>query len=121
GGDGVGRHEGMVVFVPRTAPGDLARVSAVPEGRLMRGTLVELLEPAPARVNPRCPHYVIDRCGGCQIQHIEYGEQLAAKSGIIRDALVRIGGARVDAPEVERSDTPWRYRRKLTPAPRRRA
>src|SRR5437870_8332405 len=43
GGDGVGRHNGIVVFVPRTAPGDLARVHAVQDGRLMRGRLLELI------------------------------------------------------------------------------
>jgi 23S rRNA (uracil1939-C5)-methyltransferase len=114
GGDGVGRHNGMVVFVPRTAPGDLARVSAEPEGRLMRGKLVELLEPSPVRVDPPCEHYVVDKCGGCQIQHLLYEAQLDAKSGMIRDSLTRIGRIQMDKPDVEPSDTPWRYRRKLT-------
>ena len=120
GGDGVGRHNGMVVFVPRTAPGDLARVGATPDGRLMRGSLVELLEPSPLRVTPTCAHYVEDKCGGCQIQHVSYEAQLDAKSGMIRDSLTRIGRIQLDKPDVERSDKPWRYRRKLTLALRRR-
>jgi 23S rRNA (uracil1939-C5)-methyltransferase len=120
GGDGVGRHNGIVVFVPRTAPGDLARVCATPDGRLMRGSLVELLEPSPLRVTPTCEHYVGDKCGGCQIQHLSYEAQLDAKSGMIRDSLTRIGRIQVDKPEVEPSDEPWRYRRKLTLALRRR-
>ena len=120
GGDGVGRHNGMVVFVPRTAPGDLARVRAEPEGRLMRGSLVELLEPSPLRVTPTCAHYVGDKCGGCQIQHLSYEAQLDAKGGMIRDSLTRIGRLQVDTPNVEPSDKQWRYRRKLTLALRRR-
>jgi 23S rRNA (uracil1939-C5)-methyltransferase len=120
GGDGVGRHEGIVVFVPRTAPGDLVRVSAVRQDRLMRGTVVELLTPSPDRVEPPCQHYVHDRCGGCQIQHLLYDAQLAAKAGIIRDSLARIGGVQTDRPDVEGSDRQWRYRRKLTLALRRR-
>jgi 23S rRNA (uracil1939-C5)-methyltransferase len=119
GGDGVGRHEGLVVFVPRTAPGDLARVSAQQEGRLMRGKLLELLEPSPRRVDPACGHYVVDRCGGCQIQHLLYDAQLDAKGGIIADSLTRIGRLELDAPPVMPSDKPWRYRRKLTLALRR--
>jgi 23S rRNA (uracil1939-C5)-methyltransferase len=120
GGDGVGRHDGLVVFVPRTAPGDLARVAATQEGRLMRGRLLELLEPSPKRTDPPCGHYVTDRCGGCQVQHLLYEGQLDAKAGIIHDALLRIGRLQLDRPRVEPSDKPWRYRRKLTLALRRR-
>lgn len=120
GGDGVGRHHGMVVFVPRTAPGDLVRVCAEPRNRFMRGGVVELLAPSPQRANPPCEHYVFDRCGGCQIQHLPYERQLAAKAGIIRDALTRIGRVTIDAPAVEPSDKEWRYRGKLTLALRRR-
>ena len=120
GGDGVGRHNGMVVFVPRTAPGDVGRVSAERNDRLMRGRLIDLLQPSARRVEPPCRHYVVDRCGGCQIQHLLYEAQLAAKSGIIRDALTRIGRLPVDLPSVEPSDDQWRYRRKLTLALRRR-
>jgi 23S rRNA (uracil1939-C5)-methyltransferase len=118
GGDGVGRHDGMVVFVPRTAPGDLARVSARKEGRLMRGRLDALLEASPSRVEPPCAHYVGDRCGGCQIQHLLYEAQLDAKAGIIRDALQRIGRVAVEKPRVHRQNE-WRYRVKLTLALRK--
>jgi 23S rRNA (uracil1939-C5)-methyltransferase len=120
GGDGVGRHEGMVVFVPRTAPGDLVRVCANSHDRFMRGAVLELLAPSPHRVNPPCEHYVFDHCGGCQIQHLPYEDQLQAKAGIIRDALARIGRVPIPLPSVEPSDDPWRYRRKLTLALRRR-
>jgi 23S rRNA (uracil1939-C5)-methyltransferase len=120
GGDGVGRYEGMVVFVPRTAPGDVVRVDAVRRDRLMRGRLLDVLSPSPARTEPQCRHYVRDRCGGCQLQHVEYTAQLSAKSVIIRDAITRIGKVERDAPSVEASDKPWRYRRKLTLALRRR-
>lgn len=122
GGDGVARHEGLVVLTPRTAPGDRVRVDIRMDKRLGRGTLRELLSPGPGRIEPPCPHYVADRCGGCQVQHLAYGAQLAAKGGIIRDALVRIGRRPLDeAPRVGASDRPWRYRRKLTLAMERRA
>jgi len=121
GGDGVGRHDGIVVFVPRTAPGDLARVTASQEGRLMRGKLLELLEPSPQRVDPPCRHYVMDRCGGCQIQHLRYEDQLEAKRIIIHDSLERIGRLQIEKPTIEPSDKAWRYRRKLTLALRRRS
>ena len=121
GGDGVARHEGMVVFVPRSAPGDLARVDARQQGRLMRGRLVAVLEPSSERVEPTCEHYTRDKCGGCQIQHLDYSRgQLPAKSRIIHDALTRIGKLAIEtAPDVEASPKQWRYRTKLTLALRR--
>jgi 23S rRNA (uracil1939-C5)-methyltransferase len=114
GGDGVGRTEGIVVFVPRTAPGDVARVRIAKAKRFARGQLLSIDEPSPARVDPPCPHYTIDRCGGCQLQHLGYDAQVAAKSVIIGDALRRIGRRDVENPIVEPSDAAWRYRRKLT-------
>jgi 23S rRNA (uracil1939-C5)-methyltransferase len=114
GGDGVGRTEGVVVFVPRTAPGDVARVRLARAKRFARGELIALEAESPARVEPPCRHYTEDRCGGCQIQHMSYDAQLAAKRMIIGDSLRRIGRRDVSDPEVEPSDSPWRYRRKLT-------
>jgi 23S rRNA (uracil1939-C5)-methyltransferase len=123
GGDGVGRaDDGVVVFVPRTAPGDrgTVRFATRRRGRFAHGELLTLTHPSPTRVDPLCPHYTIDRCGGCQLQHLAYPAQLDAKAGIVRDALTRIGRRSVDAPVVRPSPSPWRYRRKLTLALRRR-
>ncbi|CAN5581016.1 23S rRNA (uracil(1939)-C(5))-methyltransferase RlmD [soil metagenome] len=114
GGDGVGRTEGMVVFTPRTAPGDVATVRLARSKRFARGELVSLEVPSPDRVEPHCLHYTADRCGGCQLQHLSYEAQLRAKGTIITDALRRIGRRDVGAVEVEPSDAQWRYRRKLT-------
>jgi 23S rRNA (uracil1939-C5)-methyltransferase len=82
--------------------------------RFARGELVSLEQPSPQRVAPTCPHYTNDRCGGCQIQHLSYEAQLAAKGAIIGDALRRIGRRQLKNPVVEASDGEWRYRRKLT-------
>lgn len=120
GGDGVGRHEGMVVFVPRTAPGDVVRIDAQRLDRLMRGRLLDVIAPSPLRTEPPCRHYGVDRCGGCQLQHMGYDGQLSAKARIIGDAITRIGKVHHDAPRVEPSASQWRYRRKLTLALRRR-
>lgn len=118
GGDGIARADGVVVFVPRSAPGDRARVRLDVRKRFARGEIDELLEPSSARVDPLCYHYRVDRCGGCQLQHIGYESQLAAKQGIIRDALRRIGKREVEAPAIVPSSEEWRYRRKLTLAMR---
>ena len=120
GGDGVGRSNGLVVFVPRTAAGDIVTASIAGKGQFARGTLRTVTRPSPDRIDPPCPHYARDRCGGCQLQHITYRGQLAAKQRIIRDAIERIGKRRIEEPEVRASPAEWRYRTKLTLAIRRR-
>lgn len=119
GGDGIARADGVVVFVARTAPGDHVRVTLDTRKRFAKGTVEEVLKPSDVRVQPLCHHYRVDKCGGCQLQHIRYEAQLEAKRGIIRDALTRIGKRAVDLPDIVPSDKQWRYRRKLTLALRR--
>ena len=120
GGEGVGRlPDGMTVFVSRAAPGDVLDVEVVErKARFARARILSVLEPGPGRTEPECPHYVNDHCGGCQFQHLAYGEQLAAKRRIVRDALQRLGGRMVDDPPIASSPQQWRYRTKLTLAAR---
>ena len=121
GGAGVGRLDGMAVFVPRTAPGDDVEVSLRRHRRYAEGRVRRVLVASPARVRPVCPHYERDRCGGCQLQHLAYEAQLEAKRDVVEQALRRIAhrDTRVDA--VVPSPSPWRYRNKLTLTLRRSA
>jgi 23S rRNA (uracil1939-C5)-methyltransferase len=116
GGDGVGRlADGMTVFVPRTAPGDRVRLTAVRRRRRhARAEAAEVLERGPGRVEPRCAHVVRDRCGGCQWQHLSLASQHEAKRRIVGDALRRIGGLRVDDPELVPSPREFEYRSTIT-------
>jgi 23S rRNA (uracil1939-C5)-methyltransferase len=116
GGDGVGkRTDGKTIFVPRTAPGDLAEVSELREyQRFVRARLTKLIEPSPHRVDPRCPHYVRDDCGGCQLQHIDYETQLSSRRSFVGDALRRIAKRDVDDPPIVPADKAYEYRTKLT-------
>ncbi|MHB8839200.1 MAG: class I SAM-dependent RNA methyltransferase, partial [Gemmatimonadaceae bacterium] len=119
GGDGVARHEGLVVFVPRTAPGDRVVARVQSKGRFARGVLVQVERSGPGRVEPACAHYLRDRCGGCQLQHLALDAQRDAKAQMVRDAFARIGKREVQLPAVQGAGEPWRYRRKLTLALRR--
>ncbi len=117
GGDGVGRlQDGRAVFVPRTAPGERVRLR---EGvklhkTFARGELAEVVAPTAARVTPPCPHYAHDRCGGCQLQHLAYDVQLAAKRAIAGDALRRIGKLDLPDPEIVEAVEEWRYGAKVS-------
>jgi 23S rRNA (uracil1939-C5)-methyltransferase len=109
GGDGVGRAEGLAVFVPFSAPGDLLDVHVVERKRnFARAAIDRIVTPSPTRREPRCRHF--GDCGGCQLQHIDYPAQLQEKSRFVRDALTRVG--HIDWPtEVEvRSADEYGYR-----------
>ena len=116
GGDGVGRMEdGRTVFVPRTATGDLVELSQIRmHRRYARARASRVVEPSPDRVEPRCPHYVQDECGGCQLQHIGSIVQREARRGFVGDALRRIGRLDVPDPEIVPSDHEFEYRTKIT-------
>lgn len=116
GGDGVGRlDDGLTVFVPRTAPGDDVEIRlAERKRRWARGHLVRVVRPGAGRVEPPCPHYVADACGGCQLQHLAPDVQLASKQRIVGDALRRIGRIETPDPPITASPRAWRYRSKIT-------
>lgn len=113
-GEGVGRFERRVVFVPDTLPGDRALVRLVRvKQQYAHGKLDQLLENSPHRVRPSC--IVADKCGGCQWQHVGYSYQLQAKHNLVVQSLQRIGGiddATVDP--VLTADAPLKYRNKVT-------
>ncbi len=91
GGDGVGRIGDKVVFVSGAAPGDRLRVRVVENRKsFCRAVPEEILEPSPVRVEPFCPH--VERCGGCQWQHIDYTAQCDWKRTIVDETFKRIGG-----------------------------
>src|SRR5439155_922988 len=79
-----------------------------------RGELAEIVGPGAARVTAPCPHYVQDHCGGCQLQHVTYEAQLAAKQAIVGEALRRIAKLDVGDPEIVEAVEEWRYRAKIS-------
>lgn len=118
GGDGIGRlADGRAVFVPRSAPGERVRLrpgSLKLHRNFGRGEVGEVVAAGATRVTPPCPHYLQDRCGGCQLQHLSYDAQLAAKRAIVGDALRRIGKLDVADPEMVEAVEELRYQAKIS-------
>ncbi|KAF0107632.1 MAG: 23S rRNA (uracil1939-C5)-methyltransferase [Anaerolineaceae bacterium] len=125
GGAALGRLEdGRAVFVPFALPGETVRARVVEEKRgHVRAELVEVLEPAPERIPPKCKHFFtplarssgegpgVRACGGCHHQNLSYANQLKAKTEILRDQLTRIG--KIPDPPVQPmvpSPQEWNYR-----------
>jgi 23S rRNA (uracil1939-C5)-methyltransferase len=107
--------DGRTVFVPRTAIGDLIELTDLRlHRRYARARCSEILEPSADRVDPRCPHYVHDECGGCQLQHIGPEPQREARRGFVGDALRRIGKLDTPDPQIVPSSQEFEYRTRIT-------
>lgn len=111
-GSGVGKTDGgMAVFVPLSAVGDTvkARILKVKKTYAF-GKIEEIITPAPARIEPDCPHFA--QCGGCVWRHISYEEECAVKQQKVVDAVQRIGGIGTVFQPIIPSEVTQRYRNK---------
>ncbi len=109
-GSGVGRYEGMAVFVPLTAVGDTVRVKILKVKKTYAyGKVLEILESSNCRTDNNCSAF--SRCGGCVFRHISYDAELKAKENRVRETIKRIGGVDLK-PEPIMFDKDSHYRNK---------
>ena len=112
-GDGIARHDGKVVFVPLTLPGERVRIKPVTRKKsFIRAQVLETLESSEVRQTPPCEYF--GRCGGCDWQHAPYPMQLDAKVQSLTDSLVRIG--KLDNPTINpivASEAIYHYRNRI--------
>ena len=120
-GEGIGHRDGCTFFVAGALPGETVRARVMKmKKNCGYARLSEIIVPSPERTEPLCP--VSRPCGGCTLQHLSYGGQLAHKEKKLRDCLERIGG--IDTEQVEwlpilgmtdaaaGEPSPWHYRNK---------
>lgn len=110
-GEGVGEAGGFTVFVPYTAPGDVAEVEVISvKPDYARALARRIIRPG-NRVKPRCRWH--GQCGGCSLQHLDYSIQLEQKTQAARATLQRIGGVDPGLVKGILPAEPWHYRNKL--------
>lgn len=111
-GEGIGKTDGFTWFVKDAVIGDRIEAKVMKTKKSYGFARLErILKPSPARVTPRCP--VARPCGGCQLQAMDYQEQLRFKERRIYNSLTRIGGfAEVPMLPIMGMEEPWRYRNK---------
>lgn len=111
-GQGVGRYEGMAVFVPFALPNELVKAHIIKVAKNYAvGKLIKVIEPSKVRREPRCSSFT--RCGGCNLMHMDYAAQLEYKRGLVENAFARI--AKIEGVHVENTigmDEPYHYRNK---------
>jgi 23S rRNA (uracil1939-C5)-methyltransferase len=112
GGDGFARHEGRVIFVPGTAPGERHRVRTHREKTdYARAVSVEILETSAERRAPPCPYY--ESCGGCRLMHLRPEAQLEAKRRILLEGVERASRVSYEEPLTTHSAKDLGYRNRL--------
>lgn len=99
----------MTVFVPFVLPGEKVEADIRQEKPgFARGSVTQLLEASPDRIEARCPYF--RQCGGCHYQHIRYERQLEFKAGILRETLQRIAKIELKSEIVLHASPAWGYR-----------
>ena len=109
GGTAVARDDGKVWLVSYALPGEV--VEAEPRGRqggVAVAAATRVIESSPHRVEAPCPYF--GSCGGCQLQHADYGHQLELKRQVVEEAWARAGLRLPPDTVVLGMDDPWRYR-----------
>jgi len=112
GGEGVGRADNFVVFVPFAAPEDELEVEIVQlKKKFARGKILQIIKPSPMRVSPLCRYY--ENCGGCCYQHVNYEYQLAIKKKQAEEVFRKIGKIAIPSVlEIIAAPQAYQYRGK---------
>ncbi|MCW2579869.1 MAG: rRNA (uracil-5)-methyltransferase [Blastococcus sp.] len=112
GGHCVARHEGRVVFVRHSLPGErvIVRVTEDRHPGFCRADAVEVLEASPHRIERPCPYSGPGKCGGCDWQHVTPAEQHRLKAAVVREQLARLAGIDLDVVVEALPGGPLRWR-----------
>jgi 23S rRNA (uracil1939-C5)-methyltransferase len=111
-GAGIGKHDGMAVFVEEVVDGDFIKAEIISAKKnYLRAKLVEIVKPSPNRTEPFCS--LANVCGGCQWQHMTYEHQLSAKRKIVEETVKKISGIDVEVKNVIPSPQIKEYRCKI--------
>lgn len=110
-GSGIGRHDGMAIFVPNTAVGDhiRARILKV-KSKYAFAKVEEIITPSVRRIAVDCD--VFSRCGGCVFRHINYESECEIKENRVKQTMQRIGKTTLSPMPIICSPSPDRYRNK---------
>ena len=106
---GVAKLNGKTVFVNNALPQEIAQIRITQDkAHFAEAQVVQIVQPSPYRRTPACPHY--GDCGGCAMQHVEFGAQVAMKQRVFEEQLQRIGKVQPESLLPPVYGTPWHYR-----------
>ena len=111
-GKGVVKIDRMPIFVDNLLMGEEAEILITKkETGFYLGKVEKLLTVSKERCKPLCENFKF--CGGCNLQHMKYEEQLRFKQKRVQDVLKHIGGVDIEVPSVLGMSDPYKYRNKV--------
>lgn len=112
-GNGVGRYDGIAVFVPMTAVGDVIDCRIVKVNKnFCYGIIEKMIISSDNRIEDNCRAY--SKCGGCSFRHFEYEEELRIKEDFVRSSFERIGKIKAECEPILGCDRIDHYRNKVS-------
>lgn len=111
-GEGIGKIDNFTIFVDNALPEEIVKIKLIKLKKSYGyGKLIEILSPSPFRTEAPCEHFI--KCGGCNLQHLDYQEQLKFKSNTVKNNLERIGKLEnISVPITLGMENPFNYRNK---------
>ena len=110
-GNGIGRVQGKVVFVPFVIPGETVDIEITEiKKQYDIGKVLEIRKPSPDRIEPKCSYH--GTCGGCTLQHIKDMKQTEYKKRMLQDIFQRTGKQEINLPKAI-SGNYWNYRNRF--------
>lgn len=111
-GNGIGKINNKVVFVPKTITGDICDIEIIKSYKNYDiGKLNKIEEESIDRINAKCPYYQI--CGGCNISNLDYDKQLEFKVNKVKNIFKRYLNINIE-PNIIDSIDKYEYRNKIT-------
>lgn len=111
-GEGIGRIDGKIIFIPKTIPGDKVLVKDINDFKTyFKGSIDKIITPSPDRITPKCPYYNL--CGGCDLLNINYSNQLSYKQNKVKNILKKYASFDTDL-KILPSPKVYSYRNKIT-------
>lgn len=89
-GEGIAKHDGAVIFVPFALKDEVVKIHIIyAKSKFYVGKILDIIAPSPYRVKPVCPYF--SKCGGCDLQHLEYNQTLNFKTNLVSNTLKNVG------------------------------
>ena len=111
-GEGIGKLNGKIIFVPKTLPQDIVEVEIIEEHKnYLKGIVTKFYSKSNKHISPLCPHY--NECGGCQLMNLEYKEQLEYKKEKVINILNKYTSLNIDNINITASPNQYHYRNKI--------
>lgn len=113
-GRGISHISDKIVFVENALPGEKVEIKITRENKkILEAVVTKYLVKSPERVESKCPYYA--QCGGCDLLHLKYENQLKYKENKIKEIIIKYAGLNSDiVKKIVESPRQYNYRNKIT-------